>query len=373
MKKQLLIIVNEDSFFLSHRTRIAEKAKEKGWGVIIVAKDTGKASDIRNRGLDFIPLPINPTGLNLWQELKLLRFLIQLFKKNQDSIVHLVGLKNILWGGLASKLKGVKGKVFAVSGLGTLFGENQSSLLSSCVKKMLKFSMKGRNNAVIFQNHEDEDLFLSNGIGSECKSYYLKGSGVDLNNYSNNIKSKDSKVRIIYTGRMIKEKGVKDLIDAAEILRGEYQDKIEFLLCGNLTNHPDSIKEEEIKSWCDEEYIKWLGHREDIARLLEESDIMCYPSYYREGVPKSILEACAASLPIVTTNSVGCKDTVDESVNGLLVPPHSPEELSKALKELIDNKELREEMGRNSRLKAVLEFDVEDVALQHMKIYESLS
>ena len=372
MKRNLIIVVNDDAFFLSHRLRIAERAKEEGWEVTILTKDTGKGGLIKSNGFGFKALPINPTGLNLYQELKLLKFFIRFFKQHQSSVVHFVGIKNILWGGMATKFSHTKGNLFAVSGLGTLFGENKSGFVSSLVIKLLKKGMKGTNNAVIFQNHEDEDLFMKEGISESLKTYFIKGSGVRLEKYKKKTRPESSKVRIIFTGRLIKEKGVLDLIEAAEILRKKYIHRIEILICGDVCAHPESVTREEMQLKCDGRYIKWLGYREDIPELLAESDIMCYPSYYREGVPKALLEASASSLPIVTTDSVGCRDTVEEGKNGFLVPPHSPEKLAEALEKLIKDKDLREKMGKYSRLKAEREYNVEKVADKHLEIYQSL-
>lgn len=132
------------------------------------------------------------------------------------------------------------------------------------------------------------------------------------------------------------------------------------------------LEREEIESRTDGRYIKWLGHCDNVAERLARADIMCFPSYYREGVPKSLLEASAAGLPIVTTDSVGCRDTVEEGRNGFLVRPHSPRQIADALEKLINDPALRQRMGQYSRQKAEREYDVETVARKHLSIYESL-
>lgn len=372
-KKDLLLIVNEDSFFLSHRQRVAELALEKGWNVTIAAKDTGKRPVIELQGFNFIPLPINPTGMNFSEEIKLLYFLVKLFRQNPNAVIHLVGLKNMLWGGLASKIVGKQSVLFAVSGLGTLFGEKKSDFISNTILNLLKFGIKGKNRALIFQNKEDEALFRSKGICKDVDTHYIKGSGVSLKEFSvPKVENNSDKLRVIFTGRMLKEKGIEDLISAAELLRNKYEEKVEFLLCGDITENKDSFTKEELEKLCDGNYVKWVGFREDIPFLLMQSDVMCFPSYYREGVPKSLLEASAASLPIITTDSVGCRDTVENNKNGFLVPIHSPESLAVSLERLIENRELRLKMGSYSRKKAEREYDVEEVARRHLSIYESL-
>ena len=372
MDKKILLIINEDRFFLSHRTRIAELAREKGWDVTLVTKDTGSRNEIEELGFSYQELTINPTGMNPYHELKQLKFLIDLFKKNPDSIIHLVGLKNILWGGLAARITKKRGVLYAVSGLGTLFGEEGSSVISKGIQKLLKIGMNRNSGAVIFQNHDDEQLFIKNGIISKCDKYFIKGSGVDLKKYNLKKNREDDKVRVIFTARMLKEKGVEDLIRAAEILRPKYEGKVEFWLCGDLSSNPRALKKTDLEKLTDGKYIKWLGYCENIPELLSKADIMCFPSYYREGVPKSLLEASAAGLPIITTDSVGCRDTVEYGMNGFIVPPHSPCDIAKALDRLIEDGELRRKMGSHSRVKAEREYDVEKVAKKHLEIYETL-
>ncbi len=370
--KKLLLVINEDRFFLSHRTRIAETARANGWDVTIVTKDTGKRHVIENMGFKYLELPVNPTGINPLEELKTLKFLYGLYRKNPDAIIHQVGLKNMLWGGIASRLTKTRGVVYAVSGLGTLFGENNPGLISRMVIRLLRFAMNKRYVTVIFQNHDDEKLFVDRHIVKEQKVVFIKGSGVDLQEFSFTDQPDHTPIKVLFTARMLREKGVVDLVEAAEILRKDYQGKVEFLLCGDLSKNPSAMTQEEIRSLVDNQYIKWLGHRSDVNALLRESDIMCLPSYYREGVPRSLIEASAVGRPIVTTDSVGCRDTVVDGVNGFIVPTHSPEKIAEALKKLIDHPELRILMGRESRKIAERDYDVDKVADTHMDIYESL-
>lgn len=357
---------------MSHRTRIAEMARDYGWDVTLVTKNTGQKEEIKKMGFKYLELPINPTGMNPKDELKLFKFFIKLFKENPDSIIHLVGLKNMMWGGLAAKFVKTKGVLFAVSGLGTLFGEDKREIISWAIQELLKIGMTRKNAAVIFQNHDDEKLFMDNGIAKKCFRFFIKGSGVDLNEYIPNFNKENQPIKIIFTARMLKEKGVEDLVAAAEILRPEYEGKIEFILCGDVSSNPNALSRKEIETLTDGKYIKWLGHRNDVPQLLAASDIMCFPSFYREGVPKSLIEASACGLPIVTTDSVGCRDTVIHKKNGYLVNPHSPGEIAKALRKLIDNPGKRKKMGKISRDYAKKEYDVNAVAKKHLEIYNLL-
>ena len=180
------------------------------------------------------------------------------------------------------------------------------------------------------------------------------------------------KLHVIFTARMVREKGTMVLIDAAELLRKDYEEKVDFWLCGRLSLTPNSLTEEELRAHCDGSYIQWLGFRSDVKELLQESSIVAFPSWYREGVPKSLIEACATGRPIITCNSIGCKDVVDDGVNGFLIPVRDSKALAEKLRILLEDKDLRERMGRAAREKAEREFSLENVIQKHLEIYQSL-
>jgi glycosyltransferase involved in cell wall biosynthesis len=370
--KKLIMVVNEDRFFLSHRKDIALKAQTEGFDVTIVCKDTGRADEVKAFGFSMIELPINPTGTNLVEELKTFFFLWRLYQQQKPDIVHHVGLKTILWGGIAAKLSKVHGVVNAVCGLGVLFSGEKPSFVARSVMQMMAWSNAGKNVQEIFQNEDDMQLFKQYGVVTDGQCNFVKGSGVDLDEFNYVPEPSDGKIRVIFTARMVKEKGTITLIEAAEKLRGEFGQKAEFLLCGDLSNNPDGIKKEELEARCDGVYLQWLGFRRDVRDLLMASHIMAFPSYYREGVPLSLIEACAIGRPIVTCDSIGCRDTVEDGVNGFLVSPRDSDALAEKLRVLILDKSLREAMGRMGRKKAEKEFSLKTVVDKHMEIYRRL-
>lgn len=368
--KRLLIVVNEDRFFLSHRKEIGAAAVIDGWSVALVAKNTGKKDLVESLGIEFIEMPVNPTGKKLHQEYRTFQFLRSLYAKEKNAVVHHVGLKNMVWGGLAARIEKVRGVVNAVSGLGIMFSDYNPSRLKKLLIPVLKWGMNRDNVSIIFQNHEDESLLQALGISARAKSYFIKGSGVDLTQYSGEACSKGYKKRVVFAGRMVRDKGVLDFIEAAVLLRPKYEDKVEFLLCGSLSSNTFAVKKEELERLCDGNYIKYLGYCEDMAAQFENADIMCFPSYYREGVPKALLDASAAGLPIITCDSIGCRDTVKEGVNGFLVEPKSPHAVAEKLDILLSDDKIRREMGKVSRKIAEKDYDVKKVVDHHLKIYQ---
>lgn len=368
--KKLFIVVNVDYFFLSHRKDIALRAIKEGYDVTIVAEDTGKSEEIISLGLKFINLPIDKTGTNIFKELKTFKFLYSLFKKEKPDIVHLVGLKTILWGGLAAKLVKVKGLVTAVSGLGVMFSpEYNKKLMPKAILRVLRFIHNRKNTYCVFHNTDDIDLFLNNKIIDSKYCIRTMGSGINLNQYSYREEPKSDKLRVLFTARMVEDKGVLVLIDAANILRDKYQDKVEFLLCGGLETNPLAVSKEKLDELCDGNYIQWLGKRSDVKELLESSHVFAFPSYYKEGLPKSCIEAAAIGRPIITCDSVGCKDTVIDGETGFLVPIKDSKAVAEKLDILFANAELRKTMGIKSRKYAEEKFSIEDVIQVHLDIY----
>lgn len=372
MNKKLFIIVNVDWFFLSHRKEIALAAQNKGYDVTIVTKDTGKTKEIQSLGLNTIDLPMNRSGQNIMEELKTCMFLYRLYTKESPNIVHHVGLKTILWGTLAAKLAKVHAVVNAVSGLGVFFSEDNKSLVAKILPKVLRFSHKRNNIGVIFQNEEDKSIFINNHIINETQAYMIKGSGVDLQQFNYTPEPTHGKIKVLLTARMIIEKGIFILTDAAKLLKDKYKDKVEFLLCGGLDDNPKAIKEEELKAVCDGVYTQWLGYRTDVLDLLQKSHIVAFPSYYKEGLPKSLIEATAIGRPIITTDSIGCRETVVDGYNGFLIPIKDSGSLAEKLEILFEDAAMRKEMGCNSRKLAERDFSIENVVDRHLAIYKEL-
>ena len=369
---KLFIVVNVDWFFLSHRLPVALAARDAGWDVTIVTADTGKLKEIEKHGLKVVNLPMSRSGMNIIEELKTLRFLYYLYRKEKPDVVHHVGMKTILWGTLAAKFSKVNGVVNAISGLGGFFAEDNKGLLSMVMPMALRFSHNRPNLLCIFQNDDDWNLYVRHRIIRHEQGRFIKGSGVDLKDYCYTQEPSEGKIKVILTARMIVEKGIFLLTEAAERLRSSYSDSVEFQLVGGLDDHPDAITKEQMDAVCDGKYIKWLGYRTDVRDLLKASHIVACPSYYMEGLPKSLIEADAIGRPIITSNSVGCKEAVIDGYNGFLIEPKDVDALTEKLDLLIRDKSLRVKMGRNSREYAEKYFDIETVKEKHLVIYQEL-
>lgn len=370
--KKLFIVVIVDWFFISHRLVIAKAAKKAGWDVTVVTADTGRLKEIAAEGIKTVDLPMSRSGKNILKELKAFLFLYRLYRREKPDVVHHVGIKTILWGTLAAKFASVLGVINAISGLGGFFAKENHSVMAKVLPRVLRFAHHRDNLLVIFQNKEDKELYIKNGFINESQARFIKGSGIDLNEFCYTPEHFGGKIIVLMTCRIIREKGIFELAKAAEILRPEYENKAEFRIVGGLDDHPDAITKEEMDDVCDGKYIKWFGRREDIKELLQLCHIFAFPSYYMEGLPKSLIEACAIGRPIVSTDNIGCRDVVTDGENGFLVPVKDVNALAEKLKVLIDNSELRNKMGIAARKKAEKEFSVDDVIIKHLAIYQEL-
>lgn len=374
-KKKLLIVCNVDWFFISHRLGVGKGAIDYGYDVYVAAEDTGRADEIRAIGVTFIDLKFSRSGTNMFEELKVLNKFWKLYKSLRPDIVHHVTLKPVVYGSLIAKWLKINGVVNAIAGLGYNFTSDRKGGVFSVLVKLMKYGFNRDGIAVIFQNQTDfEDLKTTGVLSPKNKTFFTKGSGVDLIEYGYVPLPQNPKINILFPTRMLWDKGVRELREATDILKDKYKHKACFLLAGladgeNKAGVPASY----LTDWSDGEYVKWIGYQKDMPSIFADSEIVTLPSYYREGMPKSLIEACAIGRPIVTTDSIGCRDCVDEGYNGYVVPPRSAIELANALEKLIISREMREKFSKNSREKAEREFDVKTVVGIHLNIYESLA
>mgnify|MGYP000041014213 CR=1 FL=1 len=372
-RKTLLILVNVDWFFISHRLCIAQQAVKEGWRVVVVAKDTGKADEIRSNGIEFIDILSTRSGTNPFAELIIISKLSKIYKKLKPDVVHHITLKPVIYGSIIARAQKIKGVVNAISGLGYYFTNNKKGILPKLLMKMMKIIFNQERMTFLFQNHDDyTELKKANILRVFHTSYFIKGAGVDLVKFQYFPEQKNNKIIILFPARMLCNKGVKELKAVTELLKNEYFGKISFLLCGKIDDDSkDAVPIEYIRQWEEDGYVTWLGVRKDMVAIFNKCHIVVFPSY-REGIPKSLIEACASGRPIVTTNAIGCKDCVDEGLNGYKVPVRSVVELAEAIEKLILSPTDRKKMGLYGRQKAVKEFDQKMVVKRHLEIYNEL-
>ena len=368
--KKILMVVNVDWFFLSHRLPVALALKEKGYDVTIIATDTGDADLIRENGLSFIDMPDLEKNRSLLFELQTVAHLAELYNKLKPDLVHHVTIRPVLYGSLAARLAGVPAVVNAMSGLGYVYTHHtfKSKMVRSVLDRLFRIGFSHSNSKLILQNKDDLQLFLKRELLPETNIELIRGSGVDTQHfYPNQTKNKTISVALI--GRMLWDKGVHEFIEAGKILsdRGV---QFEFHLYGApYASNPMSIPESEIQSWKILTWLTYHGHVNDISIELKKIDIVCLPSY-REGLPKALLEAASAGKPIVTTDAPGCREVVEDGVNGFLVPARNSLAIAEKIELLINDESLRQRFGEAGRIKVIQEFSEEIVISKTLDLYD---
>ena len=373
---KLLFVANVDWYVISHRIKIIEEAVRSGWDVTVACEDTGKRNIITDTGAKFIDFPFSRSGTNPIKELGLLFKFYRLYKKYDVDVIHHVSLKPVIYGSFIARILRKPTVLNAVSGLGYVFtGKHKGSgIVQKAMLAIMRYAFNRKNLSFIFQNEDDyRELHDLGVVYEENLVYFIAGSGVDLKRYKQSMPIDNTRrIKILFPARMLWDKGIKELRRATELLQEKYGHKVTFILAGMANDdNKASVSKAYLDEWSDGEYVNWIGHSKDMVKTFQESEIVVLPSY-REGMPKSLIEAAAMGKPIVTTNTVGCKECVDDGVNGFLVPVKSGKHLAEALSKLIDNPKLRITMGQASRLKAEKEFDINFVVQKHLMIYQDL-
>ena len=373
MKKKLLFLVSHASFFISHRLQVAKGAKKNGYEVIIVFGEIDvDIKTLKEIDINYFCIPIQRGGTNFFKDIKSLYFIWSIFKRIEPDIVHLVTIKPYLYGGIIARIAKIPCVVSAVSGLGSLF--IQQNLISRFLRLLLypffRLAFNHLNQKIIVQNLEDEKELMKWGVLNPIKVKLLKGSGVNLENFTSFDELAETPV-VCFAARLLRDKGVYDFVSAAQLLK-ERGVKAKFYLAGDLdVNNPTGLTRDDLNKIRKKGHIKILGYQKDIPKLYANSHIICLPSY-REGMPKSLAEAAAASRAVVTTDVPGCRDAIIPNETGLLVPIKNPKKLADALQRLIEHPQERIAMGKAGRKFAEKEFPIEKIVQNHLDIYKDL-
>lgn len=368
------MVVNVDWFFLSHRLPVAKAAAAAGWEVHVATAMTGQPDSFTDHGLFVHDMPMHRSSWNPFGMLRTLVWLVRLFRNIRPDVVHLVTIKPVLLGGIAARISRVPAVVFAVSGLGHVFVSRSTlgRIRRVLVAGLYRLAMKHRNKAVIFQNQVDESQLLGLGCVTGEQCVRLPGSGFDVDNYE--VSDVPAGVPVfLMASRLIRTKGVLEFAAAAQQLADEGL-KAEFWLVGAPDPlNPEGLSVEEVEALERCSVVKVLGHRNDVPDLMRSAAAVVLPSYYGEGFPKVLIEAAAAGRAVITTDTPGCRDAIENGVTGLLVAERDVPELAAAMRTLVEDRSMLENFGRSGRRRAEKLFRIEDVTDRHLQVYEELS
>ncbi len=381
MKKKIAYIINHSAFFYSHIYVIANQARKKNYNVKLFCGEAGSKDmdDYANKKLADHKIKISKhsfksSGVNIFSELKGFVQLLISVKNFQPDIIHCATPKGILFGGFVCKLIKVRSLVIFNSGMGYLFS-NKLNLFYKLIKffyiNFLKiFIMSHENKKVIVENKYDYFLLKKNYNLIDNELNLINGSGINLNKLKYKKEKKNTKI-VLFPARVIKEKGIEEFIYAAKLLKKKYPDW-KFIVAGAIDYDKNSnYSINKLKNLNYKNQVKFLGYVKNMNSLYQKTSIVCLPSY-REGFSRTLQEAAAFGIPIVTSDAIGCRDAIIPGKTGLLCKPRNYKSLQSKLENLILNKNKRLKFGLNGRKLAEKEFNLKKVLNTNISIYEKL-
>lgn len=364
--RKICFFVTEDWYFCSHRLPLAVAAKNAGFDVTVITRVVNHGELIRDAGIRVIPFNLSRRSMNPLKELVAILRLCSIYRSERPDIVHHVAVKPVLYGSIAAQLIGIPHVINALAGLGWLFTSTskRARLLQAIIRRAFYFLLS--RSAVIVQNDDDAAALRDMGVAQQ-RINLIRGSGVNTVDYAPLPEGENVPI-VVLPARLLWDKGVGEFVEAAGQLkqRGVYA---RFVLVGEPdAENPASVSTQQLIAWQKDGVVECWGRREDMPQVLAQSHIVCLPSY-REGLPKSLLEAASCGRPIVTTDVPGCREIVRDGDNGILVEVRNSMALADALEKLLADPELRQQMGRRGRERVMNEFSQEIIDVQILALY----
>ena len=379
MSRSVLIVEGHPTYFCSHRLPWARKAKAGGYDVHVTALKTGGEERVRREGFPFHPIAERDRGQNPLAELGIVVKLARLLYRLDPTLAHFITLRSVLYGATAARLIGVPAVLNSVTGLGVLFADDDLTTrgLRWGVLQALRFALGHPNQCTSFHNPDNAALFVSRGLVDDEDTFVTLGSGVDPGRFPAVAEAPvdgDGPIVMLPT-RLLWHKGVGVFVEAARQLRAAGA-QARFVVVGDTDpENPASVPEAQMQEWTEAGPIEWWGLQPPVAmpRVLQRAHVVCLPSYYREGVPKVLIEAASTGRPIVTTDVPGCREIVAHEENGFVVPPRDPDAVARRIQQLVTSRALRHQMGSAGRERVESTFTAEMVANSIVEAYDQLT
>ena len=372
--RKILYLVSEDWYFCSHRLALGIAAKAAGADVVVATRVNDHREEIEGAGLRVAPISMARGGTNPLHDLGTIQELTLLYREEKPDLVHHVALKPILYGGLAAIRAEVPAVVNAVAGMGFMFisGGLLARSLRPIIRTAQRSLMNRANTKTILQNPDDVAMYQNDvGVRPE-KIAVIRGAGVDTDKFrpAPEPPEPNRPLVAVCVSRMLWDKGIGELVAAAGLLKARGVD-LKVRLVGPSDDNPASIAQATLDGWSKDGLVEVAGPSNDVAGEYARAHIAVLPSY-REGLPKSLLEAAAAGLPLVATDVPGCREVCREDETGLLVPARTAQPLADALERLAGDPALRHRLGENARQAAETEFSQELVLRQTLELYREM-
>lgn len=373
MSKNILFIISEDWYFVTHRLHLAVSAIQSGYKVALLSRYTKHRNEVENAGIKAIHWTLNRSSKNPFQEWSAILGIVSAIRQFKPDLIHSVAMKPVIYSAFASQLYRIKPRVFTLAGLGYIF--SSETRLARFLRPAIKFTFRllfiGKQTRLILQNPENIATLLSARTINKNSFRLIRGAGVDINLFSSTPIPSDIPI-VILPSRMLWAKGIRDFIDCARFVNINGV-KARFVLVGAPDAlNPDAIPAEQLRTWDHEGIVEWWGHRDEMQHVFQQSTIVCLPTSYGEGLPKTLLEAASCGRPIVTYDVPGCREVVINQVNGFLVPLKDKDAMIKAIETLMEDRELCSQMGKKGRELVIKEFSQEQIAAETIAVWKEI-
>jgi glycosyltransferase involved in cell wall biosynthesis len=374
--RTIVMFANSDWYLYNFRLEAAKAIRDRGDRLILLSPHGKYGRHFKAHGLNWYAMPMRRASLNPIAALRSGVWLYRFLKMHQVHILHAFTIKCVILGGTAARMHTGTARVCAIAGLGAIFTVDGLAmrLLRLPVRWALKWAMGGADVRVIVQNRDDAREIIQQGLAAPCEVRVILGSGVDLARFQGRARPRgEGRLTVLLAARLLRSKGVVEFVQASQCLarRGK---NITFLLAGMPDpENRDSITEAEVRQWEASGAVQWLGHVQDMPSLLGQVDVFALPSFYGEGLPKSLIEAAASRVALITTDLPGCREVVAvDGRDGLHVIPSCAMSLADAIERLDTDRDLLRQLQDAARARAEACFGIEGVIGATAKVYDEL-
>jgi glycosyltransferase involved in cell wall biosynthesis len=350
----IAVSVNAAWNLVNFRQSLLRALLAAGYRVVAIAPPDGHEDALAALGVEFEPISINGRGMSPTADLKLLRDYVRVLKRLRPRAYLGYTIKPNVYGGVACRLLGIP-RIANIAGLGTAFLRRNA--LNLLVRRLYRVGLKNADR-VFFQNPSDHALFVGEGLVDGRATVVLPGSGIDLTRFTPELPASPNRMTFLLVARLLFAKGIAEYVEAAKALKRRHGDRVAFQILGIRDHSPGGVDGATLDRWQAAGDVAVLDTVSDVRPIMGAVDCVVLPSYYPEGTPRSLLEAAAMGKAIITTDTPGCRDVVDEGVNGFLCVPRDAVALEETMERFVQMApETRSAMGKASRVKAERKFD----------------
>lgn len=364
------MIVSDMERFRSHRVPLARGILARGWNLVLAAAGAQDDAALRGMGIEGVDLPEQKKRFD---HIKVILSIRRVLAQTNPDLVHAVTLRQAFYTGVAMGLRGDKTPtIYTIAGLGSVFSAPTCFMraIRPFLVAVMRCIFKRPHVRLIFQNDEIQKTLIDLKVVAPEQTYLVRGSGVDVAQFSFSPAEDTEMPIVLFGGRLLKDKGVREFVEAARIVRGKGI-AARFVLAGDFyAANPHSLDPAQVRGWVNEGVVEWNGPSADMVATLRDCALAVLPSYH-EGLPKFLLEAAATGRAIVTTDIPGCRDVVEDGANGILVPVRDVSALAEAIEKLLGDAERRRAMGIVGRKVVEREFSAERIVEETLAVYNT--